>query len=163
MVFLLFHTVRIWPIFSSSVIRERRSATRCSTGNAGFQYGASAIARSTRGASACARAGASSAPEIAMSPTPAANAAAFKRPFIVSPQLPRLDCAAVRDSATMMVGRGLVNRLAAAFALLVLLTVPASARAEDGYALWLRYAPLEGEALERLREFNPRIVVMNDM
>jgi alpha-glucuronidase len=61
----------------------------------------------------------------------------------------------------MMVGRGVVNRVAALLAL-ILLGLAMPARAEDGHALWLRYAPLEGEALERLRTFNPRIVVMND-
>ena len=30
-------------------------------------------------------------------------------------------------------------------------------RAEDGYDLWLRYAPLEGEALQRLQSFNPLV------
>lgn len=33
---------------------------------------------------------------------------------------------------------------------LLTLVVPPSARAEDGYDLWLRHAPLEGEALERI-------------
>ena len=54
----------------------------------------------------------------------------------------------------MMVGRGPVNRGfnrgAALVALLFSLIVAMPARAEDGYALWLRYAPLEGEALERI-------------
>ena len=54
----------------------------------------------------------------------------------------------------MMVGRGPVNlgfnRAAALFVLLLSLVVAMPARAEDGYALWLRYAPLEGEALKRL-------------
>jgi alpha-glucuronidase len=57
----------------------------------------------------------------------------------------------------MMVGRGLVNRCAATIALLLALVLAGSARAEDGYALWLRYAPLEGEALQRLRDFDPQI------
>jgi len=43
----------------------------------------------------------------------------------------------------------------ALIAALALFFQPARAAAEDGYDLWLRYAPLEGEALERLREFNP--------
>ncbi len=47
----------------------------------------------------------------------------------------------------MMRGRGLVNRLAIAIAAM-LLAVPV--RAEDGYALWLRHPPLEGEARSRL-------------
>ncbi|HYD25200.1 MAG TPA: alpha-glucuronidase family glycosyl hydrolase [Croceibacterium sp.] len=56
-----------------------------------------------------------------------------------------------------MIGRGLVNRLAALLALLLAaLAAAAPARAEGGYRLWLRYAPLEGEALERLRGFGPR-------
>lgn len=59
----------------------------------------------------------------------------------------------------MMVGRGLVNRCAATIALLLALVLAGSARAEDGYALWLRYAPLEGEALQRLRDFDPQIRV----
>jgi alpha-glucuronidase len=63
----------------------------------------------------------------------------------------------------MMRGRGLVNRLGKAFAVLLapsmLLCLPATAKAEDGYELWLRYAPLEGEALERLRVFNPRVTL----
>ncbi|RNJ63678.1 MAG: alpha-glucuronidase [Porphyrobacter sp. IPPAS B-1204] len=54
----------------------------------------------------------------------------------------------------MMRGRGLVNRLAMIVAAVVL---PAPLCAEDGYDLWLRYAPLEGEALARLVRFNPEI------
>jgi alpha-glucuronidase len=42
-------------------------------------------------------------------------------------------------------------------AALMLILLPARSAAEDGYDLWLRYAPLEGEALERLREFNPEV------
>jgi len=63
----------------------------------------------------------------------------------------------------MMVGRGPVNRAfnrcAALLALLLAIAVPSVARAEDGYALWLRYAPLQGEALTTLRAFNPRPLV----
>ncbi len=55
----------------------------------------------------------------------------------------------------MMGGRGLVNRCAALIASALLLANAGPARAEDGYALWLRYAPLEGQALERLRAFDP--------
>src|SRR5690606_17373936 len=78
----------------------------------------------------------------------------------LSPLLPSaLDCAAIFDSATMMGGSGLVNRCAALIAAVLLLALPSALRAEDGYALWLRYAPLEGEALERLRAFNPRVGV----
>ena len=60
----------------------------------------------------------------------------------------------------MIMGRGLVNRLVALI-LALAATVGAgnAARAEDGYDLWLRYAPLEGEALERLRSLNPRVRV----
>src|SRR5690606_13468731 len=58
----------------------------------------------------------------------------------------------------MMGGRGLVSRCAALIASALLLGLAGQARAEDGYALWLRYAPLEGEALQALQEFNPRIV-----
>jgi len=46
--FLAVHTVVIWAIFSSRVIRARRSATRCSTGSEAFQYGASVIGRAVR-------------------------------------------------------------------------------------------------------------------
>ncbi|MXO70686.1 alpha-glucuronidase [Altererythrobacter buctensis] len=46
-----------------------------------------------------------------------------------------------------------------ALCLAVAALLPGAARAEDGYDLWLRYAPLEGEALERLEEFNPQIAV----
>ncbi len=56
----------------------------------------------------------------------------------------------------MMRGRELVNRLAAVcLTALAALSFTSPAQAEDGYDLWLRYAPLEGEALERLREFDP--------
>jgi len=56
------------------------------------------------------------------------------------------------------VGRGLVNRLWALACIAALAAWPAApAQAEDGYDLWLRYAPLEGEALERLQEFNPQV------
>ncbi|HEY7808360.1 MAG TPA: alpha-glucuronidase family glycosyl hydrolase [Croceibacterium sp.] len=44
--------------------------------------------------------------------------------------------------------------LAAALAVAAL---PLTARAEDGYRLWLRYAPLEGKELARLESFNPRL------
>ena len=39
-------------------------------------------------------------------------------------------------------------------AAMLALAVPATAQAEDGYDLWLRHAPLEGEALERLSRFS---------
>ena len=62
----------------------------------------------------------------------------------------------------MMRGRGLVNRLLWALAVLVApvaaSAAPANARGEDGYDLWLRYASLEGAELRRLQEFNPRVV-----
>ena len=61
----------------------------------------------------------------------------------------------------MMRGRTLVNRLATL--LVVLVAIVCAARplaAEDGYDLWLRYAPLEGEALQRLRDFSPKIRVI---
>ncbi|WP_232468455.1 alpha-glucuronidase [Croceicoccus marinus] len=69
----------------------------------------------------------------------------------------------------------LVNRLAAAFAVAAAMFVPAAAQAqdgpaiapatggpsvapeEDGYALWLRYAPLEGQAKAALERFDPRL------
>ena len=53
----------------------------------------------------------------------------------------------------MMGGRRVVNRVAALFVAVLSLVLAGPAAAEDGYALWLRYAPLEGEALERLRRF----------
>jgi alpha-glucuronidase len=57
------------------------------------------------------------------------------------------------------VGRGLVNRLWALMSAAAFAALPfAPASAEDGYELWLRYAPLEGEALERMQEFNPLIL-----
>jgi alpha-glucuronidase len=62
----------------------------------------------------------------------------------------------------MMGGKGLVNRCAALVTLLLFLVLATPARAEDGYALWLRYAPLEGEALERLEAFNPRVDFASD-
>ncbi|MXO60170.1 alpha-glucuronidase [Altererythrobacter salegens] len=40
-------------------------------------------------------------------------------------------------------GRGLVNRLLALLAAFAALALPGMARAEDGYDLWLRYAPLD--------------------
>lgn len=57
----------------------------------------------------------------------------------------------------MMVGRDLVNRCAALLALLLPLALAMPAQAEDGYALWLRYAPLDGEARARLEAFDPRV------
>jgi alpha-glucuronidase len=61
----------------------------------------------------------------------------------------------------MMIGRGPVNRWLAVIAALLAILLPVHAAAEDGYELWLRYEPLEGEALERLREFNPRIMLID--
>ena len=61
----------------------------------------------------------------------------------------------------MMRGKRLVNTLATMIALgLGCALAAAPARAEDGYDLWLRYAPLEGEALDRLRDFAPEIRVI---
>ena len=59
----------------------------------------------------------------------------------------------------MMRGRRLVNRIAALLALLLTALLPAPALAEDGYDLWLRYAPLEGEARKNLARFDPEIRV----
>ena len=60
----------------------------------------------------------------------------------------------------MMRGRGVVNRLAWALAaILAVLFVASAAQAEDGYALWLRYAPLEGVAAQRLRALSPAVVI----
>ncbi|GAB5348380.1 alpha-glucuronidase [Alteriqipengyuania sp. 357] len=51
-----------------------------------------------------------------------------------------------------------VNRIGALLAALLLLALwPGAARAEDGHDLWLRYAPLEGEALAKLQAFDPRV------
>ncbi|MBB5732050.1 alpha-glucuronidase [Altererythrobacter atlanticus] len=50
-----------------------------------------------------------------------------------------------------MRGRELVNRMLQALLVLLAVALPAAtARAEDGYRLWLRYAPLEGPALADL-------------
>ncbi len=57
----------------------------------------------------------------------------------------------------MMRGRGLVNRLAVIVAALL---AASPARAEDGYALWLRNALLEGEALAALRADAPIVPVV---
>ncbi len=59
----------------------------------------------------------------------------------------------------MMRGRGLVNRLAMIVAALL---AAAPLHAEDGYALWLRHAPLEGEALADLRAAAPIVPVVVD-
>ncbi len=58
----------------------------------------------------------------------------------------------------MMGGRGLVNRCAALVTLVLSLVLAGPARAEDGYALWLRYAPLEGEARQRLEALSPAAI-----
>lgn len=61
----------------------------------------------------------------------------------------------------MMRGTKLVNQLArllVAFVAIVCAAPPVAA--EDGYGLWLRYAPLEGEALQRLRDFAPKIRII---
>ena len=59
----------------------------------------------------------------------------------------------------MMRGRGLVNAFAM-FAATMLAAAPL--HAEDGYALWLRHAPLEGEALLALRAAAPIVPVIVD-
>ena len=62
----------------------------------------------------------------------------------------------------MMRGKRLVNRLATLIAMiLVCLLADASARAEDGYDLWLRYAPLEGEALDRITDLHGPVAVLS--
>ena len=43
-------------------------------------------------------------------------------------------------------------------AALAVLTLPGAAMAEDGYKLWLRYAPLQGEAKARLEAFEPTYI-----
>ena len=58
----------------------------------------------------------------------------------------------------MIMGRGLVNRLLALLAALAAVPLPSAARAEDGYKLWLRYAPLEGQAKAKLDAFKPRVL-----
>ena len=51
-----------------------------------------------------------------------------------------------------------VNWLATMIATMLAATAAAiPAKAEDGYDLWLRYAPLKGESLERLESFDPEI------
>lgn len=55
--------------------------------------------------------------------------------------------------------RGQTWKAALAGALLAMLPAQA-AQAEDGYDLWLRHAPLEGEALDRLEVINPRLQVI---
>ena len=57
----------------------------------------------------------------------------------------------------MMRGRGLVNRLAVIIAGLL---AASPVCAEDGYSLWLRHAPLEGEALADLRAAAPIVPVV---
>ena len=65
----------------------------------------------------------------------------------------------------MMNGRGPVNRAVRLCAALLVLAcmalAPARARAEDGYRLWLRYAPLQGEPIQRLRAFKPAEFVID--
>ncbi|WP_151972774.1 alpha-glucuronidase [Erythrobacter sp. EC-HK427] len=53
-----------------------------------------------------------------------------------------------------MRGSRIVNCLCGAILALTALAVPSVLRAQDGYDLWLRYAPLDGEALERLRRLD---------
>ena len=58
----------------------------------------------------------------------------------------------------MMRVRKLVNRIARVFATLIAAILAATpALAEDGYDLWLRYAPLEGDAQKRLQAFDPLV------
>ena len=75
-------------VFSSSVIRPSRSATRCSVGSEAFQYGASAIGLGTFGTAAATAVFASPAldnpPESATRAMPAASAVALKRTLINS-------------------------------------------------------------------------------
>jgi alpha-glucuronidase len=56
----------------------------------------------------------------------------------------------------------MIARLLALFLAVSTLLPGAAARAEDGYGLWLRHAPLEGEALERLRALWPTAAVTQD-
>ena len=63
----------------------------------------------------------------------------------------------------MMRGRGLVNGFATiAAGLLASLLACAPLRAEDGYALWLRHAALDGEALEELRKAHPVVAASRE-
>ena len=57
----------------------------------------------------------------------------------------------------MIMGRVLVNRLMALAAAVAACGAASAAQAEDGYKLWLRYAPLQGEALARVRGL-PRVI-----
>ena len=63
----------------------------------------------------------------------------------------------------MIMGRGLVNRLLALIAALAALAGATAAQAEDGYQLWLRYAPLEGEQLAKLEAFDPHVGFVTDL
>lgn len=73
----------------------------------------------------------------------------------------------------MMRGCNLVNRLAASFvALFAMVFLACAAQAatpaqrppdEDGYQLWLRYAPLKGTALQRLRAFAPEVAAAGNV
>jgi alpha-glucuronidase len=60
----------------------------------------------------------------------------------------------------MIMGRGLVNRLLALAAAAAAVLGASAAQAEDGYKLWLRYAPLEGEQLARLKAFSPHVTAV---
>jgi alpha-glucuronidase len=62
----------------------------------------------------------------------------------------------------MIMGRGLVNRLLALFAVLAALALPSAAQAEDGYQLWLRYAPLGAKQVGRLMGFTRVRIVAED-
>ncbi len=59
----------------------------------------------------------------------------------------------------MIMGRGLVNRLVALIVAGAALALAAPAQAEDGYKLWLRYAPLQGAELASLKAFDPRVAI----
>jgi alpha-glucuronidase len=51
----------------------------------------------------------------------------------------------------------------ALFVAVAALAGPSLARAEDGYKLWLRYAPLEGEQLAKLEAFDPHVSFVTDL
>jgi alpha-glucuronidase len=63
----------------------------------------------------------------------------------------------------MIMGRGLVNRLVALILALAAMAVPVTAaRAEDGYDLWLRYAPLEGSEVREAAAALGPVIILGD-
>lgn len=63
----------------------------------------------------------------------------------------------------MMRGAKLVNRLAARFTVLVVIALSATpSYAEDGYDLWLRFAPLDGVAAAKLKSQTPVVAPVSE-